>query len=248
MASKAASVPREDELLCEHCGYGLDGLAGSSLCPECGRPVADSTTSDGRSDPTWEVPGPLLGRFWHTTGAVLISPSWFFRHIRTRSSSKPSLSFALFHHWVAAYLFALAGVTHTLTVTFNTSNWGATQVLFVTLGLGAAATPPLSTVILGIRWLAGKLSVLEARYHGMRLPEVAVTRALHYHSACLTPVAFLTALLPGTYRALQLFDLLPSGSYEMAYLYVLCGWVVLAAGYLFATYWMAMKSIMYANR
>jgi hypothetical protein len=34
----------------------------------------------------------------------------------------------------------------------------------------------------------------------------------------------------------------------MIYLYVLCGLVVLSAGYLFQTYWIGMRNMMYANR
>jgi len=35
--------------------------------------------------------------------------------------------------------------------------------------------------------------------------------------------------------------------FGMGYLYVLCGEVILAAGYLFMTYWTGMRNLMYAN-
>lgn len=39
-----------------------------------------------------------------------------------------------------------------------------------------------------------------------------------------------------------------SGTTGMVYLYVLCGEVIVAAAYLFNTYWIAMRNLMYANR
>lgn len=248
MASKAASVPLEHEVLCEHCGYGLDGLPPSGLCPECGKPIADSTTDDRRIDPPWELPGPLISRFCRTTIQVIASPTHFFRHIRTRTSASGSRVFALLHHWLAGYFFAIAAVTHVLTMIYSTNNWDAAMLLFGTLGLATMVTPITFAAILLVRVVAGKLSVLEARYHGMRLPDVAVTRALHYHAAHLLPVAFVTALLPGIYRAMLFWGAIPRSSSEIPYLYILSGWVVVAAGYLFVTYWAGMKAIMYANR
>ena len=39
------AVPAETDILCAHCGYALNGLPQTGLCPECGEPIADSTTA-----------------------------------------------------------------------------------------------------------------------------------------------------------------------------------------------------------
>ena len=69
---------------------------------------------------------------------------------------------------------------------------------------------------------------------------------MHYHAAALLPVAGITLLLTTALRPALSTALGRDAPTE--YLYALCAWVVLAAAYLFATYWTAMKSTMHANR
>src|SRR2546430_16884981 len=54
MASSAAAMPDERSTLCEGCGYTLDGLPDESNCPECGRPISESTSLERRRLPEWE--------------------------------------------------------------------------------------------------------------------------------------------------------------------------------------------------
>jgi hypothetical protein len=248
MASKAASVPRENEILCEHCGYGLDGLPQTGLCPECGNPIADSTVADGRVAPLWEQAGvSFRRRFWGTTWEVIFRPGRFYRSLRTRDDPRKSRTFALLHHWFAGYLFAVATSAHLLYFVPLGRRVDGVEFAFFVLAGGGMLAPVVFASILGIRLLAGRLSSLEARYHGMRLPHGAVTRALHYHAAELLPVAGVTAGITVGYPLLVGCGLLPRDS-EIAYLYTLSGWVIAAAAYLFVTYWKGMKAIMYANR
>ena len=48
-------VPAESDILCEGCGYTLNGLPEDGRCPECGKPVAESIDA-ARTAPAWEHP------------------------------------------------------------------------------------------------------------------------------------------------------------------------------------------------
>lgn len=247
MPFRADSVPREHEILCESCGYGLDGLPSSGLCPECGHPISESTVADGRVPPPWEdLALPFRLRFLRTTASVIRHPRGFYRTLPTRDDPRRSRGFAFLHHWIAAYLFSLATASHLL-LFLRAGSLDLPSYAFFTLAGGAALSPLAFGAILGTRLLAGRLSSLEARYHGLRLPHGAVTRALHYHAAQLFPVAVGTVAITVGYPLLATAGLVPRTS-DVPYLYTLCGWIVLAAVYLFQTYWKAMKAIMYANR
>jgi hypothetical protein len=95
--------------------------------------------------------------------------------------------------------------------------------------------------------LAARLTAWEAAYRGYRLPHGVVLRALYYHAAHFLPVALVALITCGGYNLIQ-----RSGDLQMTtgstYVYVLCGEVIVAAGYLFNTYWIGMRNLMYANR
>jgi hypothetical protein len=108
--------------------------------------------------------------------------------------------------------------------------------------------PPATYVLIVLtQRLATGLTVWEAAYRGFRLPYPVVLRALHYHAAHTFPVALLVLLTVGGYSWLQ-----STGYFQVTsapgYLYVLSGEVFVTATYLFYTYWIAMRNLMYANR
>jgi hypothetical protein len=70
---------------------------------------------------------------------------------------------------------------------------------------------------------------------------------MHYHAAHYLPVAAVALATVVAYAALVAAD--PNNlRHATRYLWVLAAEVIVAAGYLFNTYWIGMRNIMYANR
>ena len=144
-------------------------------------------------------------------------------------------------HWALASLFlGLAAYLHaTWFVLGNRIRYEPLTVMVVAI------------VIYAFLWLTTKLAAWlthwEASYRGIRLPRQVVERGMYFHSVHYLPVAALAAATVVGYRRLLVTDRAGPGS-TTAYLYVLCAEVVLAALYLFWTYWIGMRNMMYANR
>lgn len=247
MTSAAANgVPAESDWLCEGCGYVLNGLPPDGNCPECGQPMRESA-ADLRHGPLWEQPdanGPLA-RFFLTTVAVLFRPTRFYRSFATRGSRERSARFAHIHWALSGALLGTAAWLH--------ADWFLD--LGATMKIGAyvhwyAALPLAFGVycFLGLTTrIAARLTNFEATLRGIRLPVSAVRRGLDYHAAHTLPVALLAFLTVVGYRlALGYSGALMN--WGTTYLYTLCAEVVLAAAYLFKTYWIAMRNMMYASR
>jgi len=226
----------------------LNGLPPGSRCPECGKP-ADESAPIHRKLPMWEEGaggGSGLTRFLQTTVAVLFRPTEFYRTLATRQPRFGSQRFAAIHWGVVSLLFATAAYVH--------FKW---YLMMGNLppGLGVVDHPlPAVLVLWGITGLlllittrvAARLTSWEAAYRGLRLPTPVVLRGLDYHAAHYLPVALVGAGTVIGYRIL-LDHQLVSGFSGPLYLYVLCGEVLVAAAYLFWTYWIGMKNMMYAN-
>ena len=240
------AAPTETDILCEHCGYGLNGLPDTAACPECGRPIADSTTNDQRDLPLWErVNEPGWGAFLVTTLQIIFTPRRFFRHLRTRPGAAAyDAEFAKRHRIIAAFLFGGALLTHVDWMTHGHLFMQPWLYLAIYALSGVAATG----IFLGlVTSAASALTQLEGTYRGYRVPLEVVRRAMNYHAAQLLPVAVLTFLTVLAFRMGVEYGYIPYW-YALYYLYVLCGEVVVFAFHLFRTYWIAMRNIMYANR
>lgn len=83
--------PASDQatLLCERCGYIIDGLPSSSNCPECGTPVAASFPETRAGSPWQQRPG--LRSFITTNWLALRRPGPLFATIRLDVRSGLSL-------------------------------------------------------------------------------------------------------------------------------------------------------------
>ena len=243
MASRAAETPSETDLLCEQCGYVLNGLPASGNCPECGRPIATSTTDDGRRPSGFEA-SPSAFNFVKTTTSVWFSPRAFYRSLTTRTDSRRAWIFAAVHRVIASMFLAVAFGCHLAWIS-QTFSFGLTSYLIPVFSLGSLGL--IYALLTGITSLAAWLSAAEGRYWGMRLPLGAVRRAMRFHQANYVPVALVAAIMTaGHLTLLATRSITPEAS--TTYLYLLSGYVIVAAIYLFQAYWIAMRNVMYANR
>lgn len=238
--SNAAVVPEETDLLCEGCGYTLNGLPTTGNCPECGKPIPESVGSH-RHLADFEAQ-PSLRSFLQTTRKVIFRPGEFYRTLLVRSFGDLAHRFARIHLAFATVLFMLTILGHSkflLEVFSMDGRW-----LYV---IGLVGTPLLVGIILLLTRLAAWLSAIEAKYWGMRLPYQVVSRGLAFHTAHYLPVGLLAALVVWGFRLLLIFQITDHRS-DTYYLYALSAVVLLSAGYLFSTYWIGMRNMMHANR
>ncbi|HEY1922128.1 MAG TPA: hypothetical protein VGG44_05130 [Tepidisphaeraceae bacterium] len=241
-------APQETDILCENCGYMLNGLPASGRCPECGSEIDLSVSEQLRKPPIWEDIGdsrPKWLRFSLTTAQIIFRPTRFFRGSTSRGPIEPAQSFARIHYLISSILIGVAAWAHwdwyeRAVIRVTPPAWEG-PVLFLALPVGTYLA-----ITLTIR-LAARLTAWEAAYRGYRLPHGVVLRALYYHAAHFLPVALLALATCGGYNLVQRTGQLLMTT-DTAYLYVLCGEVVVAAGYLFNTYWIGMRNLMYANR
>lgn len=246
MPRVAPVVPAETDILCEKCGYTLNGLPDDGRCPECGEPIDASAAGDRRVPPAWERGElPLVRRFLPTTFSVLFRPKHFFRTLTTRGDLAPALNFARIHRAITAVLFGATGAIHTKWFwELNRANTvSAVQFALLAITLIVATFFAMT----GVTTLAAKLTNWEATYRGLRMPIAPVLRGMYYHTAHYVPVALIAFITVEGYMILLEYRVLSATSASQ-YLYTLCAEVVVGALYLFQTYWIAMRNMMYANR
>jgi hypothetical protein len=240
----ATAVPDESHWLCEGCGYVLEGLPADARCPECGKPTSESA-GDLRSLPLWELPRRVgvLRRFILTTAEVIFHPSRFYRSLATRGSRERSAQFARIHWIIASALFGVAAWLH-----FDWSAPGSANAIGVAWPWWTAIVLALLAYLFLILTIgmAARLTAWEAAYRGIRLPLGVVRRGLDYHAAHYLPVAMIAAGTVAIARGILIHH--NSAEAAMRYVVVLSAEVVASAGYLFVTYWKAMRNMMYASR
>src|SRR5437762_3263188 len=120
MTRAATIIPAETDLLCEGCGYTLNGLPDDSNCPECGKPIIESLRGR-REVPAWErAGGRSIWNFLVTSAEVTFRPTNFYKTLATRREVRPARQFANIH-WlfrrlllppesITTYLYVLCGV------------------------------------------------------------------------------------------------------------------------------------------
>lgn len=101
--------PRNEfTLLCERCGYVLEGLDQAGNCPECGTPIAESLPQVARPGTPWQR-RPSFAAFLATGRAMLFHPGAAFT--RVRIDAKCSGSFERWFNLATAALLAIPAAT-----------------------------------------------------------------------------------------------------------------------------------------
>src|SRR5688572_19801159 len=108
MTRVAPIPPGESDLLCEFCGYTLNGLSQESNCPQCGMVIAASLGSK-RRPPRWET---SRWSFIATTVQIIFRPTEFFSGVTARGDMARAARFGHLHWIIAAVLFGIAGAVH----------------------------------------------------------------------------------------------------------------------------------------
>jgi hypothetical protein len=174
----------------------------------------------------------------------LFRPTRFFRTLAPAMHGKASLNFARLHWAIAALLLGSAAWAH---FDWYVTLGGSRQFsVFRRMPLLLGVCLATFIFLLVLNHLAARLTSWEAAYRGLRLPLATVLRGLHYHAAHYLPVGVLACATVLGYQVALARHWTGVNS-ATHYLYILSGEVVLAAGYLFSTYWTAMRNLMYAN-
>ncbi|MEM1011318.1 MAG: hypothetical protein AAGI46_03750 [Planctomycetota bacterium] len=237
-------------ILCESCGYRLDGLPVEGNCPECGTPVRLSTVDSPRTLSAFEEHNGASA-FWRTTLRIWLKPAKAFATLRSRVDDQTralGASFGRDHLMLASVPAALAMTGH---LELNVGSIGAAvspgPPKFLMLGPVFLVTLLLawSGLMLG-RKLIIAVATFEARWRGMRLPGPVVRRVMDYHVAHLLPVTLMAALV--VVAANVAFHLgLAGPATFFNYLVALCGVIVVGSVWLFWTFWLAMSNMLRAN-
>jgi hypothetical protein len=249
--SDRPAVPADTDLLCEACGYILNGLPDHSKCPECGEAIARSVLPDVRKPSPIEVEW-SDATFRSTTWAILFRKRSFFSTTYTRGQSASVDRFGRRHRTISAVLFTLALLGHGL---FMFKVRGPGPIPARSLMLPVVLLMPLAAIAVGVivfvvldqtGRLAAYLTSKESRFWGMRLPADAIGRAMQFHSANYLPVGILFILITWGYHLLLFFEFVTLVT-ATTYLLTLCVAVVLSAVWLFESFVIAMRRIRFAN-
>lgn len=157
-------------LVCEGCGYAVDGLREDLNCPECGRPIATSMP-ERRTGSTWQRTGGLAG-WWSTNVTTLRRPGVQFEVVRVerRRSTRLAQINALLAAGVA---IAPLAVTRTLAM------WPTGEPI-VDFASQVRAPSKLAAIQAGLTWL---LVAMGLAWVGLMVLTAIEARGLRFFGA-----------------------------------------------------------------
>jgi hypothetical protein len=186
-----------DALLCEACGYALAGLPDDAVCPECGRPVADSLPAR-RTGSAWQRRS-SVGSWLVTSAAGLLRPVSIWERVRIERRRSFDLALAsavvtgvLFVGGPAAVAWRSGAGRDALLILLAGAPFAATVVLLLTwvetLGIrffgarrGWRITKPVAWAVCGhaaVGWVVGGLLALVTFFVGATIwPQYASVSA-----------------------------------------------------------------------
>jgi len=245
MTHALTNISAETDFLCEACGYTLSGLPPDTNCPECGNSAAISAASL-RGPAPWDRPGAGVFAFISTTFQVLFHPTRFYRSLATRYGRERSHWFGLIHTTIVSLIMGSAFYIHITWFLYLMTLYRVRDLIGAAVpGIFTYSAMVFFTLFVSTR-IAARLTAWEANYRGLRLPTNVVLRGLDFHAVHYLPVAIVTLATVAGWRALIHAGILAPWT-NVDYLYAISGEVVASAAYLFWTYWIGMRNMMYAN-
>lgn len=160
-------------MLCERCGYEIEGLEDQALCPECGRPLADSSPEITRPGSAWQralsgrpsgvmramslVPAAVV-----TLGAVVLNPPGTMRRVRIDADGMRLLTFANITIAAAVLASATHGAIREFVLDVWPSGLGSPAALF-----GPTLRPVFAVATLAM-WFVLFVSLTRIERFGVR--------------------------------------------------------------------------------
>jgi hypothetical protein len=234
----------EYTLLCERCGYVVEGLPAEGACPECGKPIAESLP-ERRVGTVWQSNRPglwTLARSWH---ACLFHP---LRTLDQLAPGMPTRGMRSLNAFVCAFLWLIGVVGPTVSLTFDPEIVEPEEMVFMVILSGVVAVVTTTLVFAGVLLLTeieARGLELISRQRGFRITP-AIARRVCDHGGVGWAVCGGTVAVIGlgsTAWHTRTGGMLPAWGYWS-------GLGLIAFGFLFfETFaWLGLRRLKYANR
>lgn len=231
----------EHTLLCERCGYVIEGLDTEGQCPECAKPIAESLRGDYPGSP-WQHRFEFSGivRSWFL---ILRHPIQQSRALKVNQQETFAMTWLV--NFLAAILITPATIIFLITISIIDSGFFANNVIavvvytLVAMGYWILASSYAS--------LASPRVQLIARWRNQRLTLPVARTAVAYASVGLTLAPIIISASLVLFSALIVLDL---GSPIVGQLLVLA-WLLsvpAAVVYFEVLLWIACRRLRYRNR